>query len=141
MKVTSRQSRLWTWLCSRGFAFAAYLMIAVAAISLYQERPPVTDVDFTISILGAIVSLTLVLAGLASAHAVVFGLKSCSVAMIKLEIPSLRILSLIIGLHGVIDMYKGAVPSGAIQFGLAMLLFHEMRALSVLRKGTHGGHI
>lgn len=139
--TSTKRERLWQWLCARGFAFTSYVATAIAAFALFQQNPPVTDIDFTASIIAVLMSATLIAAGLASIHGVVYGLHPCSIAMIKLEIPSLRILAIIIGLHGLIDMYQGDVPSGAIQIALAGLLFHEMRALSVLRKGAHGGHI
>jgi len=142
MTPDAKSYRLWQWCCSRGFVFIGYIMIAIAAISLYQDSPaPPYGLDYGFSTIAVIVATTLILAGLASMHAVVYGLRACSVAMIKLEIPSLRILAIIIGLHGLIDFVGGEVATGALQVGLASILIHEMRALSVLRKGTHGGHI
>jgi len=139
--MTKKHNRLWRWACARGFAFLAYIMIAVAAIALYQEHPPITDVDFSISLLASLVSGTLVAAGLASAHAVVYGLRPFTVGLIKLEIPSLRILAVLIGFHGVYGMWSGDAATGAVEVGLALLLFHEMRTLSTIRKGDTGGLI
>src|SRR6188474_1515129 len=132
MLSPTKRGRFWHWACNRGFAFLAYVMIAIAAIALYREHPPITDVDF---------SCTLIASGLASAHAVVYGLRRWTVALIKLEIPSLRILSVLIGFHGVYGMWTGDAATGAVEVGLALLLFHEMRTLSILRKGANGGLI
>ena len=141
MLSPTKRGRFWHWACNRGFAFLAYVMIAIAAIALYREHPPITDVDFSISLIASVVSCTLIASGLASAHAVVYGLRRWTVALIKLEIPSLRILSVLIGFHGVYGMWTGDAATGAVEVGLALLLFHEMRTLSILRKGANGGLI
>lgn len=138
----SKGYRLWSWMCSRGFVFVGYVMVAVASIDLYRDNPPPPyGPDFSIAAVAGVVALTLILAALASAHAVVYGITRCNSFMIKLEIPSLRILAVIVGLHGVLDAMDGAVASGALQVGLAALLVHEMRAISHLRKAPHGGLI
>jgi len=140
--MDSKRYRLWHWCCSRGFVFIAYLMTAVASIALFlNSPPPPLGIDFGISSVAAVITVSLILSALASAHAVVYGLHRGTIALIKLEIPSLRLLSLIIGAHGVLDIWDGDTPSGAIQIALAVLLFHEMRLLSFLRKGTGGGLI
>ena len=139
MIETTKRQRLWHWCCSRGFVFIGYVMVAVASIALYLESPPPPiGADFTISGIAAFIAMTLILAALASAHAVIYGLHKVNIFLIKLEIPSLRLLAFVIGLHGLIDMADGDVPSGAVQVGLATLLVHEMRLLSITRKGATG---
>jgi len=142
MTESTKFGRFWHWACSRGFVFLAYLAVSVSAVTLYlASPPPPVGTDFTISGIAALVSFSLIAAGLASAHAVIYGLRPFTIGLIKLEIPALKILAAIISLHGALDVYNGSVPGGAIQVGLAVLLFHEMRRLSELRKGPNGGHI
>jgi len=142
MTETTKIGRFWHWACNRGFVFIAYVATAIASIALFlNSPPPPVGVDFGISSIAAVITLTLILSASATAHAVIYGLHRLTIALIKLEIPSLRLLSLIIGAHGFIDIWDGDTPSGAIQIALAVLLFHEMRLLSFLRKGTGGGLI
>ena len=137
-----KRERLWQWCCSRGFVFIAYVMIAVASIVLYQQSPyPPYQLDLLFSLIASFLACTLIFSALATVHAVVYGLKPVTITAIKLEIPSLRILAFIVAAHGLIDINSGEVPAGSIQVGLAMLLIHEMRTLSVLRKGAPGGLI
>jgi len=138
----SKRERFWHWACNRGFVFLAYICIAVSASVLYLESPPPpVGADFTVASVATIIAGFLMAAGLATAHAVVYGLRRWSINLIKLEIPSLKVLSAIIFLHGLIDSFDGDIPGGFVQISLSILLFREVRLLSVLRKGPDGGLI
>jgi len=140
--METKWHRFWHWACQRGFVFLAYVCIAISAMVLYRESPPPPiGADFTVATIASVIALFLILAGLATAHAIVYGLRPSTIFLIKLEVPSLKILSAIIAIHGAIDVLDGDVPGGFVQIGLAILLFHQMRLLSVLRKGPNGGLI
>jgi hypothetical protein len=142
LDIHRKRDRLWYWACNRGFAFLAYLLFAASALFLYHSVNFWTEtIDKYTAIVAGFVSLTLVASGLASAHAVVYGIRWCNAFLIKLELPSLRILAIVFLIHGGFAIYADRIANGLLQFGVAALLFHEMRKLSVLRKGAQGGLI
>lgn len=136
---------LWAWAQARGFAFLAYVLLWASSINLYRGIGEDTLVPYNyavlvqlLAVIGGIACFLLVTSGLAGAYAVVRGVTNISAFLVKLELPSLRVMAFVTVLYGAFAFDANRPVTGTLQLTLGMLLLHEMRWLTTLRKRGNG---